>query len=127
MIDSGSVALLVLGLFLLLPVAHAMAYAVTASYISDLFEPRVRYTGSALAYQLGGVVTSAPAPFVAGALIAWSGSSAWIAAYMAAGSVVALLGLLLAGNHRGLLSHPNAVPDALPTQTATPRPGVTVA
>jgi metabolite-proton symporter len=129
MVDSGSVALLVLGLFLLLPVAHAMAYAVTASYISDLFEPRVRYTGSALAYQMGGVVTSAPAPFVAGALIAWSGSSAWIAAYMAAGSVVALLGLVLAGNHRGLQSHPDVVADtlptnALPTTAVTPHAGV---
>jgi metabolite-proton symporter len=123
MVDSGSVALLVLGLFLLLPVAHAMAYAVTASYISDLFEPRVRYTGSALAYQLGGVVTSAPAPFVAGALIAWSGSSAWIAAYMAAGSVVALLGLVLAGNHRGLQSHPDVVAQDLPTNPG-PTPAV---
>jgi metabolite-proton symporter len=123
MVDSGSVALLGLGLFLLLPVAHAMAYAVTASYISDLFEPRVRYTGSALAYQLGGVVTSAPAPFVAGALIAWSGSSAWIAAYMAAGAVVALVGLVLAGNHRGLQAHPDAVAsvDALSATTSTPR------
>ncbi|MGY1781180.1 MFS transporter [Geodermatophilus sp. SYSU D01036] len=112
LINTGSVAMLALALFLLLPLAHAFAYAVTASYISDLFEPRVRYTGSALAYQIGGMVTSAPAPFVAAALLAWSGSWTWIAGYTAAGAVVALLALYAVRSNPGLRSAPAPVPPA---------------
>lgn len=93
--NTGSELLLLVALALMLPVAHSLSYAAVASYISDLFEPRVRYTGSALAYQIGGVVTSAPAPFIAGALFAASGSWTWIAAYVALSSLISLAALII--------------------------------
>ena len=42
----------------------------------------MRYTGSSLAYHLGGAVTAAPVPIVATLLLARFGSSTAIAAYL---------------------------------------------
>jgi hypothetical protein len=57
-------------------------YGPQAAYFSELFGAGVRYSGASLGYQLASVLSGAPAPFIATALLASSGSRA-VAAYMA--------------------------------------------
>lgn len=54
-----------------------------AAYFTELFGPRVRYSGFAFARELGSVLAGGPAPFIAGALLAWAGGAPWaVAGYM---------------------------------------------
>lgn len=95
MVDTGSTVLIVLAMILALPIAHAMAYSVIASFIPELFEPEVRFTGASLAYQIGGIITSAPAPFLAALLYAETGGSWGIALYIAGAALIGLLAITL--------------------------------
>jgi hypothetical protein len=61
-----------------------------------LFPPRARYTGSSVAYHLGGAVTAAPVPIVATVLLTEFGSSAAIAAYLMLAALVCGLVISLA-------------------------------
>jgi metabolite-proton symporter len=79
-----------LATFLALPIGHSFSSAVITSFIPGLFETRIRYTGAGLAYQLSGIISSAPAPFVAASLYASTQSSLAVGAYLSAVSVIAL-------------------------------------
>ena len=79
-----------LAAFLALPIAHSFSSAVITSFIPGLFTTGVRYTGAGLAYQLSGIIASAPAPFVATYLYASTQSSLAVGAYLSAVSLVAL-------------------------------------
>lgn len=82
-----------LAAFLALPIGHALSSAVLPSFIPGLFETRVRYTGAGLAYQLSGIIASAPAPFMASWLYLQTGSSLAVGAYLSAVSAVALIAI----------------------------------
>lgn len=102
MINTGSPAWLFIALVLMLPIAHSLSYAAAASYVSDIFPARIRYTGSALAYQLGSIASSAPAPLIAGALLAATGSWTGVAGYLAAAAAITLIGLLVSRGDQAL-------------------------
>ena len=68
-------------------------YGPQAAFISEQFTPRVRYTGSWLAYTLAGVIGGGFAPLVFTPLLARFQTWPWMAVYTAAASVVTLLGL----------------------------------
>lgn len=89
-VNLGSGVWVVIALIPMLAVGHACTYGIIASYLAELFEARVRYTGSAAAYQLGGLIWSAPAPFAAAALFAWTGHWSAIAAYILFACIVTL-------------------------------------
>ena len=82
-----------LAAFLALPIGHAFSSAVITSFIPGLFETGVRYTGAGLAYQLSGIIASAPAPFVATYVYASTESSLAVGAYLSAVSAVALVAI----------------------------------
>jgi len=82
LVDTGSLGLITVALLLVFAVGHASTYGIVSSFLSELFDVRIRYSGSSAAYQLAGVVWSAPAPFIAAALFAWTGSSWSISLYI---------------------------------------------
>ncbi|MEO3781691.1 hypothetical protein ABGB16_33980, partial [Micromonospora sp. B11E3] len=86
-----------LALVLVLAVGSAVTFGVLTSFLAELFDAPVRYSGIALSYQLNAVLTSGPAPFVAAGLYTWANSSWPVAVYMIAGSLVALVALVAAG------------------------------
>ncbi|GGL14060.1 MFS transporter [Nocardia jinanensis] len=57
--------------------AHATTYSVVSSLIADRFDTRVRYSGTALSNALGGLLFSAPTPFIAEAIVGNGGSTWW--------------------------------------------------
>jgi MFS family permease len=85
-----------LALVLALPVAHSFVYATVSGFIASLYAPEVRFTGSSLAYQIGGIVSSAPAPVLAAALYAQFNTYVAVALYLAFSSLVAFAAVALA-------------------------------
>ncbi|MEU6193499.1 MFS transporter [Streptomyces sp. NPDC047061] len=72
-------------------VAFITMFAVIAAYLPELYEPRVRCTGAAVGYNLGGVLGGALTPIVATALAQHGGRVPWaVGAYLTA---IALLSL----------------------------------
>jgi MFS family permease len=90
LLATGEPLLMFLG-FLGAMLAFITMFAVIAAYLPELYEPRVRCTGAAVGYNLGGVVGGALTPIVATALAEQGGRVPWgVAAYLTA---VALLSL----------------------------------
>ncbi|NEB01492.1 MFS transporter [Streptomyces sp. SID13726] len=72
-------------------IAFITMFAVIAAYLPELYEPRVRCTGAAVGYNLGGVIGGALTPIVATALVEHGGRVPWgVGAYLTG---VALLSL----------------------------------
>ncbi|HJX78699.1 MFS transporter [Glutamicibacter sp.] len=73
-----------------------LTFGPMASYLPELFPSNVRYTGSAVAYNLSSVIGAAPASFVAIAL--WSagnGNTMGVGIYLAIAAVLTLVALFL--------------------------------
>lgn len=85
-----------LAFLLALPVLHGLSYGPVSRFTAELFPVPVRYTGSSVAYHLGGAVTSAPVPIVATLLLTTVGSSVAVAGYLLAAALVCGLAIYLA-------------------------------
>ena len=62
-------------------VVTAAMFGPQAAYFAELFPPQRRFAGFAFARELGSLLAGGPAPFVATALVAWSGSWWPVACY----------------------------------------------
>ncbi|MEU9110984.1 MFS transporter [Streptomyces sp. NPDC048483] len=90
LLATGAPLLMFLG-FLGAMLAFITMFAVIAAYLAELYEPRVRCTGAAVGYNLGGVLGGALTPIVATALAEQGGPVPWgVAAYLTG---IALLSL----------------------------------
>src|SRR3954468_2360588 len=90
LLATGEPFLMFLG-FLGAMIAVITMFAVVAVYLAELSEPRVRCTGAAVGYNLGGVVGGALTPIVATALVEHGGRVPWgVGAYLTG---IALLSL----------------------------------
>ncbi|MEW2394896.1 MFS transporter [Streptomyces sp. NPDC046862] len=76
--------------FLMAMLAFITMFAVIAAYLPELYEPRVRCTGAAVGYNLGGVLGGALTPIVATAAAQGDGTPWGVAAYLTG---IALLSL----------------------------------
>jgi metabolite-proton symporter len=95
LLETRSGVIVGLAIVLGVTVGHNAMYGPQAAYFSELFGADVRYSGASLGYQLASVVSGAPAPFIATALLAAYGANA-VAAYMALLAAVTLLAAFLA-------------------------------
>lgn len=92
----GTVGAMFVALVVALPLAHSFVYATVSGFIAMLFPVGVRFTGSSVAYQVGGIVSSAPAPILSTMLYAEYGSYVAVATYLAFSSIVAFIAVLCA-------------------------------
>ena len=79
LINTANPALLVLAVAPPLVLGHAAMYGPQASFFSELFGTRVRYSGASLGYQLASVVAGGLSPLVATALLRRTGTYSPIA------------------------------------------------
>jgi MFS family permease len=93
LLATAQTGLVWLAMLLALAVAHAGMYGPTAALYAELFSADVRYTGTSLGYQLGGVVAGF-VPLVAGALVSAADGASWPIASIWVGA--ALAGLVCA-------------------------------
>ena len=63
-------------------VFHDMQYGPQAALIAERFGTNVRYSGAGLGYQLASVIAGGPAPLIAAAILAATGSSTGISIYI---------------------------------------------
>jgi MFS family permease len=71
-------------------IPHDMMYGPQAALIAESFTPRLRYSGSSLGYHLSSVIAGGPAPLIATALFAWTGSGYTIAVYILFCAIVSI-------------------------------------
>ena len=71
-------------------IPHDMMYGPQAALIAECFTPRLRYSGASLGYHLSSVIAGGPAPIIATALLASTGSGYPVAIYIAACAVVSI-------------------------------------
>ena len=76
-------------------VPHDLMYGPQAALIAECFTPRLRYSGSSIGYQLASVIAGGPAPLIATALLAATGSGYVIAAYILFCAVVSIVATAL--------------------------------
>src|SRR3974390_935317 len=72
-------------------VPHDLLYGPQAALIAECFTPRLRYSGSSIGYQLSSVISGGPAPLIATALLAATGSGYTIALYILFCAVVTII------------------------------------
>lgn len=90
LVGTGSLGLITLALVIMLGVAHGAVFAPLSAFYTELFGPRVRYSGLSIGYQTGSVVLGGFTPLAAASLILWSGGDPWpVIALVAAGAVIA--------------------------------------
>ncbi len=89
---SGVIAGLIIGFILM-----GLTFGPMAAYLPELFPANVRYTGSAVAYNMAGVIGAGPAPFAMVALWqAEDGTIFYCGLYIIAASVLTIIALWLA-------------------------------
>jgi MFS family permease len=76
-------------------VPHDLMYGPQAALIAECFTARLRYSGSSIGYQLASVIAGGPAPLIATALLALTGSGYVIAGYIAFCAVVSIIATVL--------------------------------
>ncbi len=69
----------------------SMMYGPQAAFFAELFSAKVRYSGASLGYQIGAALGGGFSPVIATALLAATGTSAWISAYMALLALIAVV------------------------------------
>jgi MFS family permease len=78
---------------------HGILYGPQAARIAECFTPRLRYSGCSIGYHLASITSGGPAPLIATALLAWTGSGYAIACYIAACAIVSIIATLLLPDH----------------------------
>ena len=86
--------MLIVGIVLGL-MAHSFMYGPQAAFIVEQFSPRLRSTGSSLAYTFAGVIGGAIAPLMFTLLLSQFGTWIPVAIYVAVAGAVTLVGLAL--------------------------------
>lgn len=86
---SGSDVVAVIVIVVVLGVLYAPVYGPQAAIFCELFETRLRYTGTSLVYQIGAIVSVSLTPLVATALLKYGDNKPWwIALYITAAGFV---------------------------------------
>jgi MFS family permease len=81
--------------------AHDVLYGPQAALIAECFTPRLRYSGCSIGYQLASITAGGPAPLIATALLAWTGSGYAIAGYIALCAVISIIATALMPDYTG--------------------------
>lgn len=91
----------VLWMYIGIPVGllfHSFMYGPQAAFVVEQFHPRLRYTGSSLAYTIAGVVGGAIAPAMFTLLLDSTGTWVWVVVYLGVACAVTLVGLAMGRN-----------------------------
>ena len=97
LIDTQHSTLVWLAIVLGLAIGHGAMYGPQASFFSELFGARVRYSGASLGYQLASVFAGGLSPLVATSLLQWSHGKPWpIAVYIIVMALITLIAVYLA-------------------------------
>jgi metabolite-proton symporter len=96
LVETSRTGLMMLAVVVALVVGHASMYGPQASFFSELFGTRVRYSGASLGYQLASVIAGGLSPLIATGLLQRTGSSWPIALFVVGMATVTTVSVFLA-------------------------------
>jgi MFS transporter, MHS family, shikimate and dehydroshikimate transport protein len=96
LVETGRPAWVVLAVVAALVGGHAAMYGPQASFFSELFGTRVRYSGASLGYQLASVIAGGLSPLIATELLRRTGASWPIALFIIAMAAITAVSVALA-------------------------------
>jgi MFS family permease len=97
MFNTGLPAL-VIAAVLITTLFHDMMWGPLAALTAEVFTPRLRYSGASIGFQLAAVFAGGPAPIIATALLAATGSGYVIALYIFGCAIVSIIATALLPN-----------------------------
>ena len=104
-------------------IPHDMMYGPQAALIAECFGPRLRYSGSSLGYHLSSVIAGGPAPLIATALLASTGTGYSVAIYVLMCAIVSVSATALLPDYTNRdISQEHAYGTAPSAAAAEPRP-----
>lgn len=86
----------------LLSVGTGLTYGAQSAFYAELFPASVRFSGVSISYALGAILGGAFAPMIAKALIAQTGSTAAVTAYLSGMTLIGLAATLLLRDRRDI-------------------------
>jgi MHS family shikimate/dehydroshikimate transporter-like MFS transporter len=95
LLDTANPVLITIALSLGLGIGHASTGSLHGVIYAEQYPTRYRFSGSSTAYQLSGIISSAPTPLIAAWLVARSGNSMSVSWYVVVAAVVSLVCVLL--------------------------------
>jgi MFS family permease len=99
MLDTAIPGLIILA-SLLAFMFHDLMWGPLAALTAGCFTPRLRYSGASIGFQLAAVFAGGPAPLIATALLAWTGSGQVIALYIFGCAVVSVAATVALPNNK---------------------------
>jgi metabolite-proton symporter len=96
LVETSQASLMTLAIVVALVGGHSAMYGPQASFFSELFGTRVRYSGASLGYQLASVIAGGLSPLIAAALLKRTGVSWPIALFVVVMSAVTTVSVFLA-------------------------------
>ena len=96
LVETSKVNLMTLAIVAALAGGHAAMYGPQASFFSELFGTRVRYSGASLGYQLASVLAGGLSPLIAAGLLQRAGASWPIALFIVGMASVTTVSVFLA-------------------------------
>jgi MHS family shikimate/dehydroshikimate transporter-like MFS transporter len=102
LLDTKNPAIVTLAIILAITFGQMIGFGVGASWYSELFAARLRYSGASLGFQIGAAVSGGLTPFAAATFIAWTGGKTWpISAYLIALAVITFIATMAAPETAG--------------------------
>jgi hypothetical protein len=80
-------------------VPHGLIFGPQAALFAECFTPRLRYSGTSIGFHLAAITGGGPAPLIATALLALTGSGYAIGGYIAVTAVISIIATLLMPDH----------------------------
>jgi MFS transporter, MHS family, shikimate and dehydroshikimate transport protein len=93
LLNTRNEGLVILALALGLGLGHASTASLHGVIYAEQFPTRYRYSGSCLAYQISGLISSAPTPLIAAALVSHFGNPYLVAWYVIAAAIISLIAI----------------------------------
>ena len=81
---------------------HDLMWGPLAALTAEVFTPRLRYSGASIGFQLAAVFAGGPAPMIATALLAATGSGYFIALYIFTCAIVSIVATAMLPSTRNL-------------------------
>ncbi len=109
LVETSRVSLMTLAVVVALVAGHSAMYGPQASFFSELFGTRVRYSGASLGYQLASALAGGLSPLIATALLQRTGVSWPIALFVVGLATVTTVSVFLATEtaHREIAAEPD--------------------
>jgi MHS family shikimate/dehydroshikimate transporter-like MFS transporter len=105
LLDTKDPLLITLAISIAIGVGQGVMFGVGATYMSELFETGVRYSGASMGFQIGAALSGGFSPLIATALLGTMGGQSWgFSLYLIALAIITLIATLSAPetSHRPL-------------------------